>query len=74
MHRYSMKALALMLAAAGLSGCLRSVSPSSDGVPCVALKPRTDALRGALMAHPETPEAVGQVATDIVLGTDAVCG
>lgn len=68
-----MKALIILMAAAGLSGCLKP-APPTKAVPCLVLTPRTDALRAGLLAHPETPDAVGTPAADIVLGTEKVCG
>ena len=66
-----MKALLILAIAVGLIGCVKPAP--SDAVPCIALKPRTDALRAALVRHPETPADVGNAGADVVLGTEAVC-
>lgn len=61
----------LMLVAIGLSACFPT--PPPDAVPCIAIKPRTDAGRVILRQHPETPRPVGEWAAGIILGTEAVC-
>ena len=66
-----MKALPILMIALGLTAC--AVPAPTKAVPCIALTPRTDALRSALVRHPQTPEEVGQRAADVVLGTEAVC-
>lgn len=66
-----MKALALMLIAAGITGCTR---PATDAAFCRDLfAGKISELRGALMAHPETPASVGEAATDVVIGHEAGC-
>ena len=60
-----------LMALVGLTAC--APVPPTDAVPCIALTPRTDALRAGLLKHPETAEAVGGPAVDVILGTDAVC-
>jgi hypothetical protein len=62
----------LTLATVGLTGCFRA-APPTNAVPCIALKPRTDAGRAVLRQHPETPKPVGEWAAAIILGTEAVC-
>lgn len=59
--------------AANPGGCLGSATPPTDAVPCVFLKPKLEALRAGILAHPETAEAVATPAADIVLGSEAVC-
>jgi len=66
-----MKALLILTAVLGLGAC--SPMPPANGVPCLSLTPRTDALRAGLRAHPNTPEGVGGPAADLVLGVEAVC-
>ena len=61
----------LILAATGLSGCFRP-APPNNAVPCIAIKPRTDAGRAILRQHPETPRPVGEWAASVILGTEAV--
>lgn len=56
-----MKPLALILA---LAGCA-TVSPLGDG-----MEQRVRALDAALSAHPETPDAVGEVGTDLIIFWD----
>jgi len=66
-----MRLLLILTTAIGLTGC--AVTAPVEAVPCIALKPRTDALRSALVRHPQTPDEVGQRAADVVLGTERVC-
>ena len=66
-----MKVLLILTTAIGLTGC--AVTVPIEAVPCIVLKPRTDALRAALTRNPHTPEEVGQSATAVVLGTERVC-
>jgi|AntRauTorckE5430_2_1112549.scaffolds.fasta_scaffold05949_3 hypothetical protein len=70
----STKAMALALIAVALTGCWPDAEAPTKGVPCVVLKPKTDALRAGIIANPDTAEAVATPAADIVLGTEAVCG
>lgn len=66
-----MRVLAILTAAIGLTAC--EVPPPTKAVPCIVLTPRTDALRRGLLLHPETPEAIGDPAADLILGTEKVC-
>lgn len=60
----------LVLTFLGLSGC----TATSDAAFCAATYSRVIAdLRAGLEAHPETPDAVGEPATDAVLGHEAGC-
>lgn len=68
-----MKALIILTALVGMTGCFRVPPPPTDAVPCLVLTPRTDALRAGLKVHPDTPDAVGVPAAAIILGTEAVC-
>ena len=61
----------ILILALGLTGC--AVPAPIKAVPCIAIQPRTDALRAALVRHPQTPEEVGQTATAVVLGTERIC-
>lgn len=61
----------ILMASLGLSGC--SQVPPTKAVPCLVLTPRTDALRAGLIANPDTADAVGNPAADIILGTERVC-
>ena len=54
----------------GVSGCLGSVS---DSALCAGLDRPVSDLRLGLEAHPETPQAVGEAGTDVVLGFEAGC-
>ena len=56
------------LALTGMSGC---VSPTSGSGLCAALP--VEALASALLAHPETPDAVGEAGADVVIGYRAGC-
>ena len=60
----------ILLAALGLTGCVATVS--EPGL-CAGLRGPVADLRGALLAHPETPEAVGEAGADVVLGFEAGC-
>lgn len=62
----------LTLALGGLNACSQT-APMNNAVPCIALKPRTDAGRAILRQHPETPRPVGEWAAGVILGTEAVC-
>lgn len=76
MQMISMKLLAAMATAAGLSGCLENVpeqKPPTEAVPCVVLEPRVEALKRGLLRHPDTPDEIGEPGADIVLGTERVC-
>ncbi|MBB95566.1 MAG: hypothetical protein CML68_13375 [Rhodobacteraceae bacterium] len=62
----------IVLAFLGLSAC---AAPIDQGALCGALRGPVTALRGALEAHEaETPEAVGEAATDAVIIAEAGCG
>lgn len=62
--------LVLVLSCLGLSGC----GATSDAAFCGEDYTTVIAeLRGGLEAHPETPDAVGEPATDAVLGHEAGC-
>ena len=61
----------ILIIALGLTGC--AVPAPIKAVPCIAIEPRTDALRAALTRNPHTPEDVGQTATAVVLGAERVC-
>ena len=74
MRLKQMKALPTLAAVLATSGCLGSVTPPTDAVPCIFLNPKLEALRAGILAHPETAEAVATPAADIVLGSEAVCG
>lgn len=60
-----------LLAVAGLTACNQPVSNSGL---CAGLSRPVTALRGALIANAaQTPEAVGEAGTDVVLGFNAGC-
>ena len=61
----------ILIIALGLTGC--AVPAPIKAVPCIAIEPRTDALRAALIRNPHTPEEVGLSATAVVLGTERIC-
>lgn len=62
--------LALLMAACGLTACAPRVS---DSALCAGLNRPVIELRTGLEAHPETPQAVGEAGTDVVLGFEAGC-
>jgi len=47
--------------------------PPIDAVPCIVLRPDVEALRAGLRPYPATPDAIGNPAKRIILGTEAVC-
>lgn len=59
----------MLVAALGLTGC---AAIQSDAALCQALP--VEALATALLAHPETPDPVGEAGTDVVIGWRAGCG
>ena len=60
-----------LMAAAGLTACAEPVSTSGL---CAGMRGTMTGLRGALEAHPETPQPVGEYGTSAVLGMEAGCG
>lgn len=60
----------ILLAAISLTGC---AATASDEAICAGLKRPVADLRGALIAHPETPQRVGEAGTRVVLLTEAGC-
>lgn len=60
----------ILACVAGLTGCVATVS---DEAVCAGLRRPVADLRGALMAHPETPQDVGEAGTRVVLMTEAGC-
>ena len=62
-------ALALV-ALIGLTGC---VKPATDAGLCLAQRGDMARLAAGLRAHPETPDAVGEPATDLVVGYRGAC-
>lgn len=63
----TMRLKGLTLAALlGLTGCVKPI-------PCDVISPKVADLRTALMENPQTPTPVGEPATDLVIGLEAVC-
>lgn len=60
----------ILMAALGTSGCVATVS--QPGI-CAGLKRPVADLRAGLERHPDTPQAVGEAGTDVVLGFEAGC-
>lgn len=60
----------LIVIALGTTGCVR---PVSDSAVCAGLAVPVSDLRRGLEAHPDTPQAVGEAGTDVVLGFEAGC-
>jgi hypothetical protein len=56
-----------MLAPLALIGATACAAPTTDSAICMATRNDTPALFEALKAHPETPDAVGEPATSIVI-------
>lgn len=59
------------MALAGTTGCLK-MPPSEAGV-CEGLSVAVAGLENGLLAHPETPDAVGEPGADVVIGYRAAC-
>lgn len=58
-------------AALGMTGCVGT--GTSDSGLCAGLRGSVNALEAGLLAHPETPDAVGEAGTDVVIGYNAGC-
>lgn len=61
----------LIAIAAGMTGCTEAAR--NDGAICAGLTRPVADLRRGLEAHPETPRAVGEAGTDVVIGFEAGC-
>lgn len=61
----------MLAAVLGLTACAPA---ANDAGICAGLSATTAELRAALEAHPETPDAVGEAGTDVVIGLEAGCG
>lgn len=61
----------VVVATLGMTGCVETRT-SGSGL-CAGLTAPVDALEAALLAHPETPDAVGEAGTDAVIGFNAGC-
>lgn len=57
----------------GMSACAKSESAGKGIALCDGLRRPVDALERGLLAHPETPTAVGEAGTDVVVGFVAGC-
>ena len=67
-----MRLKALTLAALlGMTGCATIATDS--GICASDVLPAVNALGDALLAHPETPGAVAEPATDVVIGIETAC-
>ncbi len=53
-----------------MTGC---VAVTSEPGLCAGLRAPVDALERALLAHPSTPDPVGEAGTDVVIGFNAGC-
>lgn len=62
--------LMLIVIALGTTACKMTVP---DSAVCAGLGRPVADLRRGLEAHPETPQAVGEAGTDVVLGFEAGC-
>lgn len=67
------RAMLLLAALIGVSACGWATKPASDAGMCIGLRPAVAQLRAGLAANPETPDAVGEPAADLVIGFEAVC-
>ncbi|UFS67763.1 hypothetical protein LO749_16865 [Paracoccus denitrificans] len=66
------KIVLAMLVAIGVSAC---AGPSAtDAGLCLAQRADVARLMAALEAHSDTPDAVGDAATDVVIGFESGCG
>lgn len=66
-----MKLFSALMIVLGATGCL---APANDAAFCRPFYAGKVAdLRGALIANPQTPDAVGEAATDVVIGHEAGC-
>lgn len=61
-----------LAAVAGLSAC--GAIEASEGVVCSRLSGPVERLSDALLAHPDTPDPVGEAGTDVVIIAQAGCG
>lgn len=64
-----MKSLAVT-AVLGMTGC---VAGTSEPGLCAGLRAPVDALERTLLAHPQTPDPVGEAGADVVIGFNAGC-
>lgn len=64
--------LLLLAAAVGISACAARGS-AEDSALCLGLGRDARALHAALLAHPQTPQAVGEAGTDLVIAFAAGC-
>lgn len=62
-----LKSLAAM-ALIGMTGCLHSERTNLDDSVFLSLDASISDLETALLAHPETPTAVGEAAVDVIIG------
>lgn len=62
--------LLIILSVIGLTGCAERATTSGL---CIGLRPSVADLRSALLDNPQTPEAVGEAGTDVVIGFNAGC-
>jgi hypothetical protein len=60
-----------LVAALGTTGCVSTVT--SDSGLCMGLQRSVRALETALLANPQTPDAVGEAGADVVIGFDGGC-
>lgn len=59
------------MAMIGTSACLKP--PTESAGVCEGLSGAVAGLEASLLAHPETPPAVGEAGTDVVIGFNAGC-
>ena len=64
------KRLLTLAGALGMTGC--GMTATDEGM-CIAQRADMERLRAALLAHPETPDAVGEAGADVVIGFRAGC-
>jgi hypothetical protein len=66
----------LLLTLASLTGfaaCAPQTRIVASDAVCAPLAPYVANLRRQLLAHPETPDAVGNAGADVVIGFEAAC-
>lgn len=55
-----------------MTACVNTAPTGTEGI-CGGLRGPVGALENALLAHPETPDAVGEAAVDVIIARDAGC-
>ena len=72
MNGLTMRCAVLMALATGMTAC-SVTAPVSDSALCSRLAGPLAKLSDGLASHPETPDAVGEAATDVVIVGQSGC-